>query len=157
MKQICAVSDIFSLERPNCFLLDNTICSIISCILSFNAAVWRVSSSTWSCIPRKSCTSSDLSSIFSCSSVYLNVITGNSCIFSGYDYNRYSVLPPLSADVAFVIMTVDNTAEKSWPYDFSAVLSTQEVHPCPNIGAVCTKKAATVDNYSKMLKLKLSS
>ena len=54
-------------------------------------------------------------------------------------------------------MTVDNTAEKSWYYDFSAVLSTQEVHPCPNIGAVCTKKAAAVDNYSKMLKLQLQA
>ena len=76
IKRICSGSDIFSLDLPKRSFLKRTSCSIISCILSFNACVCRFRSSICPCIPRKSWISSSLSSLFSCSSVYLNVITG---------------------------------------------------------------------------------
>ena len=76
IKQICSGSDIFSLDLPKRFFLERISCSIISCILSFNDCIYLVSSSICSCIRRNRWINNSLSSLFSCSSVYLNAITG---------------------------------------------------------------------------------
>ena len=75
MKRICSESAIFSLDLPKRFFWKRTICSIISCILSFKACVCLDNSSICPCIPRKSSISRSLSNLFSCSFVYLIVIT----------------------------------------------------------------------------------
>ena len=66
----------FQIIRFRCIQIADSLCSIISCILSFNACVCFVRSSICSCSPRNKWTNNSLSSLFSCSSVYLNAITG---------------------------------------------------------------------------------
>lgn len=64
--------------------------------------------------PGKSCTSSSLSSLFSCSSVYLNAIAGTPCLFTGSDYSMFSVSALIRPFGRFGILTVDNTSEKRY-------------------------------------------
>ena len=124
MNRICSGSDIFSLERPNLLLLDRINCFIIFCIWAFNSCTWFVRSTIWFCIPINTWISRVLSILFSCSYVYLNVITRTPIFSTDSDYNRFCVWPPVTGICPFGIMTVDNTSEKPLFYGPSDVLST---------------------------------
>ena len=74
---------------------------------------------------RNSWITSSLSSLFSCSSVYLNAITRTPCLFiTGSDYSRFPALSLIRLFCRFGIMTVDNTSEKLLFNGSSDVLST---------------------------------
>ena len=75
MKLIWLKSSIFSEERPKRSFLERISCSIISCIFSFREWISAVRDSSCSCWFKNICTRSDLSTLFSCSSVYLIAIT----------------------------------------------------------------------------------
>ena len=145
MKRIWPGAVIFSLDLPNLFLLERTICSIISCILSLRDCVCFVSSSSWSCMPRNSWTSSSLSSLFSCSSVYLNAITRTPCLwYTDSDYSRFSVWTLILPCCLSGKMTVDNPFEKLLSNGFTDGLST---HDSGSVSAVCCPGIIFVDKH----------
>ena len=114
MKLIWLASSIFSEERPKRFLFARTICSIISCIFSLRERTSAVRVSSCSCWFRNIWIRRDLSTVFSCSSVYLNAIAGTPCLFTGSDYSMFSVSALIRPFGRFGILTVDNTSEKRY-------------------------------------------
>lgn len=123
IKQICSGSDVFSLDLPKRFFWRGSV--VPSSVASYHLMIVSV----WSVLPSVPAFpgidgSTILCQVYSsCFFCVLKCHNRNSCLYTGSDYNRFFVLPPIPVIDFFSIMTVDNTSEKLLFYSISDVLS----------------------------------
>ena len=117
-KRICSESAIFRWICQNGFFWKRTICSIISCILSFKACVCLDNSSICPTIPRKALSADPYQTYSVVLFVYLIVITGTPVFILIPIITEFLYFPPILPDGLSVIMTLDNTSGKPLFYSF---------------------------------------